>query len=93
MEQSFRSVQSEDLILSNLRTKEMQFIIRAEINRMPQRMREIYILSKEEQFTIQEISSVLTVAPQTVKNQLHRALGRIRLTLQEQGFHFFTFFL
>lgn len=83
MHQSFNPVESEDLICSTLYTKELQAVIAMQVVAMPPQMRQIYLLSKEEQLSIAEITALLTLAPQTVKNQLHRALKRIRLSLRD----------
>jgi RNA polymerase sigma-70 factor (ECF subfamily) len=91
MSRPFNPVLSENTIWNSLQTKELQAVIRTEISRMPPKMREIYLLSKEEQLTIAQISQLLLIAPQTVKNQLHRALERIRQGLRDQSLQGFLF--
>jgi RNA polymerase sigma-70 factor (ECF subfamily) len=54
-------------------------------------MKEIYVLSKEQQLTIADIAVLLKISPQTVKNQLHTALERIREELRKQQLHQFLF--
>ncbi len=78
MSQPFHPVESEDQVYSLLHTKELKLAIREIIRDMPPKMKEIYLLSKEEQLTNAEIAGMLLLAPQTVKNQIHQALGRIR---------------
>ena len=53
---------------------------------MPTRMKEIYILKKENQFSIKEIAEELSISTQTVKNQLHNALTRLRLRLKDYDY-------
>jgi len=91
MNQPFKPVESEDFIYSSLSTKELQLVISAIIAEMPPKMREIYKLSKEEQLTNAEIAGLLMLAPQTVKNQIHQALHRIREELKKSSLHLFLF--
>jgi len=83
MNQPFHPAESEDSIYDSLNTKDLKVVIFEIIASMPTKMREIYLLSKEEQLTNAEIAELLSLAPQTVKNQLHLALCRIRGKLQE----------
>ena len=91
MNQPFKPVESEDIIYSSLSTKELQFVINAIIAEMPPKMRAIYKLSKEEQLTNAEIAALLMLSPQTVKNQIHQALYRIRAELKKSSLHHFLF--
>ena len=83
--QPFNPVQSEELIWSNINSKELQSVVAGEVARMPVKMREIYLLSREQQLSISDIAELLLLAPQTVKNQLHRALERIRESLRKNN--------
>lgn len=58
--------------------KELEGIITDEVAKMPCRMREIYLLKKEEQLSIPEISQRLSLSKQTVKNQLQNAMHRLK---------------
>lgn len=87
--QPFHSVQSEEYTYNLLYTKELRLVIKAVVSEMPSKMREIYLLSKEEQLTNGEISELLMLAPQTVKNQIHQALGRIRNQLVKSNLYKF----
>lgn len=78
IEQPFYPFQSENDTYNLLDTKELSLVIKTIIDEMPLRMRKIYLLSKEEQLTNGEIATLLMLAPQTVKNQIHQALCRIR---------------
>lgn len=60
---------------------------------MPPKMKDIYLLSREQQFSIAEIADLMMLSHQTIKNQLHRALTRIRHSLQKHNFGFFIFFI
>ncbi len=72
--------------------KETEDIIRRAIDDMPDQMRKIYLLKKEEEYSIQEISDQLALSPQTVKNQLHSAYTRLKKILHSRNNRFFTIF-
>jgi len=78
MNQPFNPVESENSIYSSLYTKELREILNGIVSKMPPKMREIYLLSRQQQLTIAEITELLALSPQTVKNQIHEALKRIR---------------
>lgn len=65
---------SHHLLLS----KELQAIINDEMSKMPARMKEIYELKKEQNFSIKQIAEQLGLSEQTVKNQLHTASNRLK---------------
>ncbi|SDE80549.1 RNA polymerase sigma-70 factor, ECF subfamily [Mucilaginibacter pineti] len=50
-----------------------------EINKMPLRMKEIFIASRIEQENIQHIANRLSISKQTVKNQLGKAMRILRM--------------
>ena len=88
MKQPFCPVGSEEEIYSTLCTKELQIVIRQIIDGMPEKMREIYLLSRKENFTNNEIAALLTLDIQTIKNQISKANSRIRITLKKREFLF-----
>lgn len=51
------------------------------VNTLPQKMKQIFHLSKMEDYTIDEIADQLNLSRQTVKNQLGTAIKRLRLSL------------
>jgi RNA polymerase sigma-70 factor (family 1) len=53
--------------------------IEAAVNNMPERMREIFILSRFEHQTTRDIATKTNLSPQTVKNQISKALRLLRL--------------
>lgn len=61
--------------------KELQTIIDGEVNELPERMREIYRLSRIENLRIADIAVQLNISEQTVKNTLATALKRLRESL------------
>jgi len=70
---------SHDLFLN----KELQSIITEEVNKMPGRMKVIYLLKKEENKSIKEIATELNISEQTVKNQLQTAYNRMKTRLTD----------
>ncbi|MCW3467831.1 RNA polymerase sigma factor [Chitinophaga nivalis] len=59
--------------------------IQSEITSMPDKMREVFILSYEKELSVREIALRLSLSEQTVKNQVHNALKRLRGRLQSQA--------
>lgn len=53
-------------------------VINRTIEEMPDKMREVFIMSRSNEYTIAEIAEKLDVSPKTVKNQINTALNRIR---------------
>lgn len=90
MSTPFNVVESEETILSNYCTKELQEFIARQITTMPEKMRQVFLLSKEEQLSHAEIVSLLQVSEQTVKNQLHNAVKRLKSSLKQSDFPFTT---
>lgn len=77
MQQPFVA-RNEETIFSNYCTKELQHFIARQVAAMPEKMRQIYVLSREEYLTHAEIATLLSLSAQTVKNQLHNAVSRLR---------------
>ena len=61
-----------------LQYKELQTLLAGEIAGLPERMQEIYRLSRVENLPINEIARRLNISEQTVKNTLTTALKRLR---------------
>lgn len=69
--------------LDPLQQKELMAAIEKQVDALPERLREIYRLSKEENLSIREIALQLNISEQTVKNQLSTALKKLRVGLKE----------
>lgn len=69
--------------LDPLQQKELMAAIEQQIDALPDRLKEIYQLSKEENLSIKEIAMRLNISEQTVKNQLGTALKKLRVGLKE----------
>lgn len=64
-----------------LEYKEFSRMIDDEIQGLPEKMREIFLLSRKQGLSIEEIAGQLSLSPQTVKNQISSALKRLRVRL------------
>lgn len=53
-------------------------VINRTIEEMPDKMREVFTLSRSNEYSIAEIAEKLDLSPKTVKNQINNALNRIR---------------
>lgn len=63
--------------------------IEAEIDRLPRKMREVFLLSRRGDMTYEQISSRLNIAPNTVRKQVSNALRIIRVNLRSLFWNFF----
>ncbi|WP_421939741.1 RNA polymerase sigma factor [Pedobacter sp.] len=70
---------SQNLLLE----KELTAIINDEVAKMPSRMREIYLLKKDDERSIKQIASDLSLSEQTIKNQLQMAYQRLRTRVKD----------
>ena len=71
---------------------ELEDFIELAINRLPERCRTIFRLSRFGQMTYQEIADHLGISKETVKSQIKTALTRIRTDLRQHGV-FYTLLL
>lgn len=71
-------IHSQDALLE----KELSGIINNEIANMPPRMREIYLKKRDNDISIREIATDLSLSEQTIKNQLQTAYQRLRASVQ-----------
>lgn len=64
-----------------LRTREMAEAIRRAIDALPDRCRQIFLLSREKYLSYAEIAEVLGISVETVETQMWRALKSLRKSL------------
>ncbi|WP_241739570.1 RNA polymerase sigma factor [Aestuariibaculum marinum] len=62
----------------NQREEELQIIIAKEIESLPQKMREIFILRKLEELSYDEIANQLNISDKTAKQQVYNALKKLK---------------
>lgn len=65
-----------------LDTDKIKDLIDGEVERMPGRMRQIYHLSRQKEFSVPDIARELNLSEQTVRNQLSLAMKRLRMLLR-----------
>jgi len=78
---------TDDLV----REKELARIIETEISRLPEKMREIFELSRNEELTYKQIAEQLGLSEHTVKKQAQRAIKILRLKIRLSLFLAFLF--
>ena len=61
--------------------KQLIFDIDSAISELPEQMRKIFLLSRDEGLKYTEIASVLQISPKTVETQMSRALVKLRQRL------------
>jgi len=73
----------EDNYITDLKVREREFaqIIRQEIEALPPKMRAVFVLSREEQLSHEEIAKQLNISSQTVSKQISNALKILRVKL------------
>jgi RNA polymerase sigma factor (sigma-70 family) len=91
-QQFLNQVQESDISFDTLvnRETEIQFeemvaLVYQTIDEMPDKMKEIFLLSRSGQYSVTEIADKLGIAPQTVKNQVSKAFSRIRTVAKENN--------
>lgn len=80
---------------NSLETKEFSEFIESEISRLPDRMQQIFRMSRQDDISITDIAQQLNLSEQTVKNQLTEALKRLRTSIRsrDEGDWAFVLFL
>jgi RNA polymerase sigma-70 factor (family 1) len=66
---------------NELEVKELKSFISQLIDELPERCREVFLLSRDEQLSHKEIADQLGIAEKTVDEQVYRALKKLRLPL------------
>ncbi|SFH51751.1 RNA polymerase sigma factor [Pedobacter insulae] len=61
--------------------KELAFLIEQEIQALPEKMREVFVLSRKQHLSYKEIGDQLGISEHTVRNQVSNALSILRTKL------------
>ncbi|NRF41004.1 RNA polymerase sigma factor [Pedobacter foliorum] len=69
---------AENDVFEQLVSKDLAHQLQLEIQDMPIGMRQVFLMSREEQLSVNEIADKLSISSQTVKNQITSALKRLR---------------
>jgi len=64
-----------------IRENELKALITKEIELLPPKMREIFLLSRSKSMSHREIADILAISEHTVSTQIKRALRRLRIRL------------
>jgi RNA polymerase sigma-70 factor (family 1) len=64
-----------------IRERELEALIAKEIEAMPPKMREVYILKRQQYLSTKEIAEQLDISEHTVNTQMKRALRHLRMKL------------
>jgi RNA polymerase sigma-70 factor (ECF subfamily) len=81
--QMVRSLESrtDNSTLEQILYEDMTAIVESEIDKLPEKTREVFLMSRYQHKTVREIAEQMQVSEQTVKNQLSTALRRLRPAL------------
>lgn len=63
--------------------KELEALAENEITRLPEKMQQVYRLRQEQHLSVKEISGLLNISEQTVRNQLNSSYQKLRKHLKE----------
>ncbi|QBQ42555.1 RNA polymerase sigma factor [Sphingobacterium psychroaquaticum] len=66
--------QVDNSVIDNLQLKELQALIEKEVGALPEKMRDIFNLSRKQQLSHKEIADLLNLSELTVKKQVANAL-------------------
>jgi RNA polymerase sigma-70 factor (family 1) len=62
--------------------EDLRYLLNERVLALPEKCREIFLLSRNGHFTNREIAAMLHIAPKTVENQLTIALRRLRISMK-----------
>jgi RNA polymerase sigma-70 factor (family 1) len=74
------SFQEESLTLE-IETRELEKQIYAEVEKLPEKCKKVFLLSRKENLTNKEIAERLNISENTVEQHMRKALGRLRNSL------------
>ena len=74
---------AEDSTAQKLSLAELSFLINREIADMPEKMRQVYLCSREQDMNGQQIATELGISHQTVRNQISSALSRLKKAVHQ----------
>ncbi|GAB3420595.1 RNA polymerase sigma factor [Niabella aquatica] len=83
---SRRAVVPDAFIDDSVEVKELKAVINDFVKTLPQRAREIYLLSREQQLSNKEIAVQLGITEKTVENQMTLTLKKLKLHLGKMSF-------
>jgi RNA polymerase sigma-70 factor (family 1) len=78
----------QDTVYDQVYYNELNSFLNQQVDQLPEKMKEIYRMSREENLTIEEISGRLSISTQTVKNKLSTAIKRLRQKISQHLYSF-----
>jgi RNA polymerase sigma-70 factor, ECF subfamily len=81
-ETSFGKMQDVEVHMS-LQARELEGKLEAALEKLPERCREVFVLSRKQQLKYAEIASVMNISVKTVENQMGKALKILHQELKE----------
>ena len=78
--------EAEDYTWVKITSEDLKLRLREVVNTFPERLKLVYILSREQNMSIKEIAEKLSVSEQTVKNQLTDILKRLKNEMNNKNF-------
>ncbi len=73
--------EEDDLLEQQYAAKELSAMLYNEIDKLPPKMREVFVLSRKDEFSYKEIAQKLNISDKTVKKQISNALKHLHLKL------------
>lgn len=73
-----------------LHTKALASLIDNAIDKLPEKMRAVFVLSRKEHLSYREISDRLNISDQTVKKQISNALKHLKLEIDDEYIPYLT---
>jgi RNA polymerase sigma-70 factor (ECF subfamily) len=64
----------------------LQEMINQAIEEMPEKMREVFHMTRTGELSVAEVAAALSISPQTVKNQVGNAMKRLKKVVNEHAF-------
>lgn len=74
-----------DSLNEQLDAKELSAFIDREIEKLPAKMKEVFILSRQGNLSYKEIATQLNISDKTVKKQINNVLKHLRVNLDEES--------
>ncbi|QJB35274.1 sigma-70 family RNA polymerase sigma factor [Chitinophaga oryzae] len=65
-------------VTDTVQFRELESLIQQEVQAMPSKMQEVFLLSRDKGMSAAQIASQLAISEQTVRNQISNALARLR---------------
>lgn len=82
-----RSLRKAVTTTDELQLRHIQQLIHQAVSSLPPQPQKVYLLSRQEQMSFEEIAKALQLSRNTVRNHLNRALNAIREHLIQNGYH------